>query len=338
MERGQIYYYRQIAESLKKGQVAPAYFIYGDESYLIDSLIEQISHKFLGQVEKEINYYLRYAPDNSLEEVVALTAGSGLFSEKKVIVFKDYQNLRNPNAQSLLKYLANPDPNICLIIVARVDSVNQAKYKSLQGSSWFVNVLPLREAELEAFIKEEFAAYGKTVSTESVKTLMYLVGEKIHDLKTEIAQVANYYKDQSEIKPEDIEQIVGVYVNQNVFELTRAIAEKNMEKSLFILHNLIEKGENPGTVLFFLLRHIMMLWKIRGYHQSGIKNERVIQDGLKLFSRQYAEYARELPRWKMDQLIKAIAIVDESDRLLKSSQMPPLLILDTLILKLIKLS
>jgi len=329
MERGQIYYYRQITDSLKKGQVAPAYFIYGDESYLIDSLIE---------VEKEINYYLRYAPDNSLDEVVALTAGSGLFSEKKVIVFKDYQNLRNPNSQNLLKYLANPDPNICLIIVARVDSVNQAKYKSLQGSSWFVNVLPLREAELEAFIKEEFAAFGKTVSTESVRTLMYLVGEKIHDLKTEIAQVANYYKDQTEVKPDDIERIVGVYVNQNVFELTRAIAEKNMEKSLFILHNLIERGENPGTVLFFLLRHIMMLWKIRGYHQSGIKNERTIQDGLKLFSRQYAEYARELPRWKMDQLIKAIAIVDESDRLLKSSQMPPLLILDTLILKLFKLS
>lgn len=338
MERGRIYYYRQIADLLKKGQIAPAYFIYGEESYLIDLLIEQISHKFLGQVEKEINYYLRYAPDNSLDELVALTAGSGLFSEKKVIVYKDYQNLRNPNNQNLLKYLGNPDPNICLIIVARVDLVKQAKYKSFQGASWFVNVLPLRESELEAFIKDEFAAFGKTVSAESIRTLIYLVGEKIHDLKTEIAQVANYYKDQTEIKSDDIEQIVGVYVNQNVFELTRAIAEKNMEKSLFILHNLIEKGENPGTVLFFLLRHIMMLWKIRGYHQSGIKNSKTIQDGLKLFSRHYAEYAKELPRWKMDQLLKAIAIVDESDRLLKSSQMPSLLILDTLILKLIKLS
>ena len=41
MEKGRIYYYRQIADLLKKGQIAPAYFIYGDESYLIDSLIER---------------------------------------------------------------------------------------------------------------------------------------------------------------------------------------------------------------------------------------------------------------------------------------------------------
>jgi DNA polymerase-3 subunit delta len=338
MEKSQTYYYRQIVDSLSKGRIEPAYFIFGDESYLIDSLIEQICAKFLGKAEKEMNYYLRYAPDSTLDEVMALTAGSGLFSAKKMIVLKDYQNLRNPNLQNLLKYLKNPAPDICLVIVARVDSVNQAKYKSLQGYTRFVNVLPLREAELESFIKEEFAKYQKRVSPEAVRTLMYLVGDKIHDLQTEIAQVANYYRANAEIEPVDIEKIVGIYVNQNVFELTRTIAQKNMGKSLFTLHNLLEKGENPGSILFFLLRHIMMLWKIRGFRQSGITSDKKIQEGLKLYSRQYKEYQTELHKWKIEQLTAAINLITESDRLLKSSQMPPVVILDTLILKLINLN
>jgi DNA polymerase III delta subunit len=75
MEKSQTYYYRQIVDSLSKGRIEPAYFIFGDESYLIDSLIEQICAKFLGKAEKEMNYYLRYAPDSTLDEVMALTAG-----------------------------------------------------------------------------------------------------------------------------------------------------------------------------------------------------------------------------------------------------------------------
>jgi DNA polymerase-3 subunit delta len=337
MGKNTVYYYRQIVESLKKGSIEPVYFIYGDEYYLVDSLIDQICAKFLGKAEKEMNYYLRYVPDNTLDDVLALTAGSGLFSDKKLIVLKDFQNLRNPNLQNLQKYLKNPAPDICLIIVARVDSVNQAKYKSLQEYTRFVNVLPLREAELEKFIKEEFAKYQKKISLEAVRTLMYLVGEKIHDLQTEIAQVANYYRDKTDIEASDIEKIVGIYVNQNVFELTRTIAQKNLEKSLFTLHNLLEKGENPGSILFFLLRHIMMLWKIRGFRQSGISSDKKIQEGLKLYSRQYNEYAKELQKWKMEQLTAAINLINESDQLLKSSQMPPGIILDALILKLIKL-
>lgn len=338
MEKRPVHYYRQIISSLNSKGVEPVYFIYGEESFLIDSLTEQIAKKFLGSIEKEINYFLRYAPDASLEEIIALTAGSGLFSEKKIIVYKDYQNLRNPNQQNLLKYLQKPDANICLIIVARVDSVNQARYQALQEYACFVNALPLREAELEEFIKDEFTVYQKTVSTESVRALIYLAGEKIHDLKTEIAQVANYYQDKTEIEPGDIEQIVGVHVNQNVFELTRNIAQKNLQQALFILHNLIEKGENPGSVMFFLLRHIMMLWKIHGYQQSGVDNDKKIQGALKIYPRQYSEYKQELPKWKPGQLAAAVNLVSESDRLLKSSQMPPLIILDTLILKLINLN
>lgn len=336
-EKTTVYYYRQVVDSLKKGQVEPAYFIYGDEPYLIDSLVEQIAVKFLGSVEKEINHFLRYAPDYSLDDLLALAAGSGLFSAKKVIVYKDLQNLRNPNLDRLLKYLQRPDPHICLILIARIDSISQVKYRSLQQATRCVNVLPLRATELEEFVKQEFATYQKTLSTEAIQTLLYLVGDKMHDLRTEVAQVANYYKNKTEITPQDIEAIVGVYVTQDVFELIRLIARKQMEKSLFVLHNLLEKGENPTSILFLLLRHIIMLWKIRGYYQSGIQDTRKIQAGLKLYPRQLNEYLQELPGWKFNQLSEAIRLIQESDRLLKSSQMSAVVVLDSLVLKLIKL-
>lgn len=338
MARANVQYFRQVTAALRKGEVAPVYFMYGEEAYLVDSLIAQICQKFVGTVDKEINYFIRYAPDATLEDILALTAGAGLFSSRKVIVLKDYQNLRNPNGELLRKYLQRPDPEIVLIVVARVDSVSQAKYKILQEMALTVNLLPLREDALNEFIRNEFEQYQKTIASESVHALIYLVGEKINDLKTEIAQVANYYQDKTHITPDDIENVVGVHVSQNVFELTGAIAQKQLETSLFMLKNLLERGENPGSILFLLLRHITNLWKIRGFYQSGVRDEQKIREQLRIYPRQYQAYVKDLALWPLAQLNRAIELIDECDRALKSSQAKAEIVLDRLIVKLIDLN
>lgn len=328
-------FYAQVSAAVRKGTVAPAYLMYGEETYLMDALIDQITTAVVGRPEKEMNVYIRYAPDHALDDVLALTAGSSLFSEKKVVVYKDFQNARNPNTDRLVRYLKNPSPDICLIVVVRLDSINQARYQALAKHMEVVHLLPLRERELHQFVTEEFGKYRLTVASEAVQALVYLVGEKIHDLKTEIAQVANRFSDKERISAEDVEAVVGVYVNQNVFELTRLIAARQLEKSLFLLHNLLERGENPGSILFMLLRHLTYLWKIRGYYQTGEKNQRTIQEKLRIYSRQFQQYQAELPRWKMSELARAMQLLQQADTALKSGGRDPEVVMDTLILKLI---
>ncbi len=328
-------YYKQAVSEITAGKFYSAYFIFGEETFLIDDLVERIGIGFLGEPQKEMNFYIRYAPDTVLEEILALASGGGLFSAKKVIIYKSFQNLRNPNLKSLTTYLANPNPDICLVIVAQTDSTNKSKFKTLRSLMVSINVLPLREADLTSFIQKEFKTYKKRISSEAIQTLLYLVGDKIHELKTEILQVVNLYHDKKIIEAPDIESVVGIHVTQNIFELTRAIAQKQLEKSLFIMHNLLEKGENPGSIMFFLLRHINMLWKIRGFYQSGIKNDKMIQERLKIYARQFSAYQRELPHWKASQLYNAIEVLNESDREIKSNLMTPRLVLDRLVFRLV---
>ncbi len=334
MTKSEIQYFRPVLNQVKKAQVDPVYFIFGDETYLIDTLISEIVHQFVGDIQKEINYYIRYASDTSPEEIFSLTAGSGLFSDKKVIIYKDVQQLRPPKIALLSKHLSNPNPDICIILIARTDSISQKKYQPLLKKAKVVRILPLRDAELQQYIRDEFGNYGKKVSDEAIRTIIYLVGEQVYELKTEIAQVANYFLDEPEIKPQHIEQIAGAYAVHDVFELTRAIAGQNQTKSLYILHQLLEKGESPMYILSLLLRHLTILWKIRGYYASGVKNEREIQTKMNLYSKHYTEYKKDLVKWRSEHLQKAMELLFEADRTLKSSQMNPEIVLDRLILKL----
>ncbi len=334
MAKPEIQYYRPVLNRVQKGQIDPVYVIFGEESYLIDTLISEIVKQFVGTVQKEINYYIRYASDTSPEEIFSLAAGSGLFSEKKVILYKDIQQLRQPKITLLSKQLSAPNPDICLILSARTHSISQKKYQPLTKKATVVRIMPLRNAELQQFVREEFSTYGKKINDEAIRTLIYLVGEQVYELKTEIAQVANYYVDEAEIKPQHIEQIAGAYAVHDVFELTRAIAGHDQPKSLYILHQLLEKGENPMVILSLLFRHLTILWKIRGYYASGEKNDREIQTKLNLYSKHFAEYKKDLLKWRSEHLKKAMELLSEADWTLKSSQMNPEIVLDRLILKL----
>ncbi|MGH1366535.1 MAG: DNA polymerase III subunit delta [Calditrichia bacterium] len=329
--------YNSALAAVKKGPLQPVYFIYGDENFLIDALVQKITAAFIGTPDKEINYFLRYAPEAAMEDVLSLTAGASLFSEKKVVVYRDFQQLRNPPMDKLLSYLKRTDPDICLVITARIDSVNQAKYQKIAGLASMVHVTSLREGDLNRFIQDEFKRYNKTIDTEALQTLMYLVGEKIHDLKTEIAQVVNFYRDRGAITSADIEAVVGVHAVQNVFELTRQIARKNLDEAVFTTRNLLEKGESAHAILALLTRHMIILWKIRGFYNSGQKNEKTIMQRLRLYPKQFRAYVSELTHWSLPQLKKSLSLLEECDRLLKSGQSTEHVIMDMLIFKLNRL-
>ena len=324
-----------LISKIEKGEFKPAYFLYGTESYLIDSIISQVATKFLGNVQKEINYFLRYAPETNMDEVLSLCSGSGLFSSRKLVVYKDFQNLRNPNVKKVLKFLDNLSSDICLLLVARTDQIKLSKYKELQNKMMFVNVQPLQEKELAAFIQKEFKGYNKTIPHEGIESLLFLVGNQIHDLRTEIVQVCNFYQDKKEINEKDIEEIVGVFVNQNIFDFINAIAKKDLDHALFILHKLLERGESPFSFIALLLRHISILLKIYGMYKSGMKNDFEIGRKLGIYSKRFADYKNQLSGWKFKQLKNAMQLIEECDHSLKSSQMRPDLILDILSYKLV---
>lgn len=330
-----VYSGREILSRIEKGEINPAYFFYGIEAYLIDSIVSELALKFLGDVQKEINYFLRYAPDTSIDEILSLCSGSGLFSTQKLVVCKDFQNLRKPNIKRMGNYLEKANPDICLVIIARTDQLKFTKYEQFRGLMTFVNVQPLQDRDLADFIRKEFEKHNKKVTGDGIESLLFLVGNQIHDLKTEIAQVCNFYQEKNEIDAKDIEEIVGVFVNQNIFDYINAIAKKDLNRSLFILHNLLERGESPFSFIALLMRHISVLWKIYGMYNSGIRNDFEIGKKVGIYSRHFAAYKSQLTGWNEQQLKTAMHLIERCDHSLKSTQMRPDLILDILSYKMV---
>ena len=329
--------YNEVRKALEKKEIAPAYLIFGEESALMDALIGEVVTAFLKHPEREINYFIRYATETPLEALVPLWSGSSLFAERKVIEYRDFQALKTKKLDPLVKYLQHPNPDVCLLLQIR-DAQLPRFVNKLFDKLVVVEVNTLDLRSLERIVAREARQRGKAMAPEAIRTFLFYVGSHLQDVQMELVQLFNYYFQQTTISESDVEQFVRQRPTKTVFDFTRALGEKNRKMVFNYLRQLLERGENPFTILYFVQRFFLILWKIKGYALEPSVKESDVQKTLGLYSRHYQQYKHQAALWRLHEIQKGLQLLKETDALMKSSQAPPELLLDILIGRLINLS
>ncbi len=323
-------YYQQAIREIEQKKFSPIYLVYGEEILLGDNLIHCFKENFLENIEPELNFFVRYATEGGIDPILNLVGGMSLFSDKKLIVLKEAEALKQNDIDKLIQYLKKPASEICLILHTTLTSLYQSRLKKIEEYVTLINLLPLSSNDIQSFIKSEFRKRGKKVTSEAIDLIIFLVGIQLTDLMGQIEIIAQYYEDEDEINSKHIEQIVGIYVNQSVYELAMWIGRKNLNKSRFILHNLLEGGTSPQHIIYQLIRHFALLWRIKGYLRYGIQNKELIARELRIFPKYISEYVEQSKKWSSQSIKEVFTILQEADRRLKESGTLPEISLDIL--------
>ncbi len=328
--------YTDLKKALQEKQFQPAYLIFGEETALIDDITRELVDTFLGGPEKEINYFIRYATETPLEALVPLWSGASLFSEKKVIEYRDVQAVKSKKLEPLVKYLQRPNPDVVVILQVRDVAIPRFLQK-IQSMVTVVEVNALDYRALERLVAQEARKKGKQMEAEAIRTFLFYVGNHLQDIRLELIQLLNFYDSREVITLQDVENFVRQRPTKTVFDFTRALGEKNKKMAFNYLHQLVERGENPFSIIFFIQRTFLVMWKIKGYSLDKNYTEKEIQKALGLYSRHFQECRHLASLWKLKEIQQALGILKEADQAFKSSQMAPELLLDILLGRLINL-
>jgi DNA polymerase-3 subunit delta len=324
------FYYQQAIKEIEGGIVRPAYLLFGEEYLLAEKLINKIKEVFLKKVEPELNYFIRYAGEEGTDKVISLGAGSGLFSEKKLILFREVHSLKQSEVERLIKFIEKMSADICLILHSSNPSLYQTKLSQLDNFLATVNLLPLRAEELNQFVRSEFRKAEKEITDEALDLLLFYVGSQLSDLTQQIDNINQYFADKKTIDVQEVEQVAAVYVTQDIFEYNRQLVSGNFDKSILILSNLLDSGTSPQYVVSQLFRHFTILLQIKGYHRSGIRNPDKISQELKIYSKYYREYEAQSNLWKYSSILSVMTFLSQTDIDLRNSTADPKIILDML--------
>ncbi|MCL2340078.1 MAG: DNA polymerase III subunit delta [Proteobacteria bacterium] len=116
---------------------------------------------------------------------------------------------------------------------------------------------------LQNLIRRTLAEEGKTMAPALVDLLLDRVGFHPVAAVMELRKVAAYLGDRGQITRDDLDLLVGRTRQEALFELTSALADRNLEQSLVIADRLQENGIHPLAVVATLRNFVRGLLLVR---------------------------------------------------------------------------
>ena len=252
----------QIDPDLKKGKLAPIYYFFGEESFSIDSALSSVEAAVEPLVTSDFDKEIFYGEDRSLGEVLGLATAFPFGSEKKIIVFKQFEKVRDK--KTLKDYALAPADFTVLVLIhnGTIANLSSEPYKTLLANNFIFEAKKLRGNTLLDWLVSYSESKGKTLQKENAQVLVDMVGENRSMLETQLEKILLYLKDKNEITIESIQKVSSLLKQFTIFDLQDAVAVMDKPRAIKIAFNLLDNGFEPVFIVSMLTRYFTGLSKV----------------------------------------------------------------------------
>ncbi len=317
---------RDILRDIESGKTSPVYFFFGDEPYLIDTLVKSIVQKMVDPATRDFNFDLYQGEQTDGETIVQAASSFPMMADRRVVIVKSIQRLNPTDKKRIADYVENPLDSTILVLTANKVDRRQSLYAALTKNYCWAECRPLYENQAITWVRQKLSKQSVSISQEAACFLVQQVGTSMWALHHEIEKLLTFIWDKKTITMTEVSDIAGSSRQFNAWELADAIGQRRLDKSIDILKHLIESGQSPVGLIVTLSQRILLMTHIRLLLDRGNAPSEVAKS-LKLrpfFAKLYLEQARH---FSADDLASAIETLKQADLALKTGYAKPLTVL-----------
>ena len=304
--------FEQIISELKKGQYRPVYFLMGEEPYFIDVISDYIAQNALSEDEKAFNQVVMYGKDSSVYSVIDAAKRFPMMSQRQVVILKEAQNLKE--FDKLQFYFEKPLNSTILVICYKDKLDKRLKiYKTLDKlkNLAIFNSEKLKDYKVPAWITEYLTARGYGIVPAAADLLTEYLGSSLSKVANELNKLMiTLPVNEKKINLDHIEANIGISKDYNVFELQKALGEKNILKANRII-DYFSKNPSDNPIVMVISNLYSYFVKVLTYHYLTDKSQAA--SALKTnayFVKDYEAAARRYPAVKVIQIISILREYD----------------------------
>jgi DNA polymerase-3 subunit delta len=304
---------KQLALSIKNGDIKPIYFLMGEEPYYIDKISDYIEETVLDEAEKGFNQMVIYGRDVSVDDIVSNAKRYPMMAERQVVIVKEAQDLSR-TIEKLAIYAANPQPTTVLVINYKYKKIDKRKalYKAIQKSGVVFEGKKLYENQVADWIRRTLSGANYNISPKAAQMLVEFLGTDLSKIANELNKLKIVLPEGTQITPEHIEENIGISKDFNNFELRKAIGDRNVVKAQQIAKYFAENPkDNPMVVTIALLFNFFS--QLLHLHGMKDKSPRNVASALRInpyFVNEYLSAARNYPMKKVSTIISLLRECD----------------------------
>lgn len=190
----------------------------------------------------------------------------------------------------------------------------------------------LKAPQAERWVIERAPTFDATITPDAARLLVERVGEELRPLRNELEKLAISVGRGGQIGVEQVRALTPLIAPASVFELTDALARRDQRRALALLHELLADGVAPLAIVGMTASQTRALLQVKALSSRGMSAFQIAQTaGLAPY--QVEKALRVVGRFTVEQLEAAHRALLGVDVTLKSTAMPPDLLLDLLTLR-----
>ena len=248
--------------SIKKRKFKPVYYFFGEDSYSLDSALHIIEESFNPLLISDFDKETIYSEDRSINDILGLAAAFPFGSEKKLIIVKEAEKIRDK--KPLKDYASSPADFTVIAFFnnGAITNLNSEPFKTLDSNEFLYEAKELKGKNLIDWLISIAEEKEKKLSEENAQVMVDIVGENRSMLEDQLEKICIFLNEKNEIKIESIQQVSSELKQFNIFDLQNAIGVKDKAKSLTVANNLLDNGAEPTFIITMLARYFTGLAKI----------------------------------------------------------------------------
>ncbi len=323
---------KRIAQDIKSAQFSHLYLLYGEEAYLRRQYRDKL-RAALVPADDTMNCSVYSGKDINASEVVDLAGTMPFFAERRVIIIENSGWLKSGNDQFLALVKAIPDTTYLILVEEETDKRSKL-YKAVTANGYAALCEMQDEATLRKWVMGLLKKENKLITPDALTLLLDKTGTSMENIRREVEKLVCYKYYDEGITASDVEELCIVQIQNQIFDMVEAVAQKKQKQALKLYYNLLALKEAPMKILALIARQFNMLLQVKemkskGYHESDIAR----QTGLNPYYLK-KKYIPQAAQFRQAQLETALKACVEAEEAVKTGRIPDLLSVELIIVSL----
>lgn len=303
----------KIINDIKAGNIKPIYFLMGEEPYYIDKLTEYFEENILSEDEKGFNQMVIYGRDTSVDEIVSNAKRYPMMADRQVVIVKEAQELAK-TIDKIESYIENSQPTTVLVFAYKYKSIDKRKkwIKTLGKVGVVFESHKLKEYKVGEWVKRVLQGRGYGIEPKAMQMLVEYLGNDLSRIANELTKLEIILPKGSTITPSHIEVNIGISKDYNVFELRKALGDRDQFRAYQIVNYFAQNSkENPMVVviaqLFSFFSSLLKFHGLKDKSQGNVAKELGVNP---YFVGDYITASKNYPMKKVSGIVSTLRNID----------------------------
>ena len=171
----------------------------------------------------------------------------------------------------------------CIVFVESEVDKRSKLFKAVSSTGYAANLTMPGDKQLMLWLGGIVKRENKLIQEQTMQYFLQLVEHDMNGMRQEMEKLICYVGHRQVIEKADVDAVCCVFVENKVFDMISAVAEKNQKRAMQLYDDLVALKEPPMRILYLMIKQFNTLYEVRdlavkGYPASAIAEKTAIRD------------------------------------------------------------